>query len=92
MKYQTKLSAPRCENCVSYKERMYAKEDSKSADSRCTHYSSLLGKDEKGVVVSFMTLREARAAQSDEKVHGVAPWKANCGPEGRFFENARGRK
>jgi len=78
--------AKNCNQCQFYVEKLYSKND-RLPDSRCTHNSAVLGKDEDGKVVSWLLVTEARSPLPDEKKHGMAPWgPIPCGPKGLYFK------
>jgi len=76
----------KCEQCQYYVTSLYSK-NQHLPDSRCTHQSAVLGKDEEGKIVSWMLVSEARAPLADEKKHGISPWgPIPCGPKALYFK------
>lgn len=84
---QTQKTSKECSKCAFFKSSFYSKSE-KNPDSRCTHNSAVLAKDEKGEVISFMLVTEARNQLADETKHGIAPWGyIPCGPKAMYFKD-----
>lgn len=78
-----------CQDCGNFKAKLYSKND-KFPDSRCGHESALVGRDDDGRAVSWLTIREARLPRSDRKEipeDEVARMREynQCGPNATFF-------